>query len=90
MRNAGTRSPDQPHAVIDNGYANGADRSAPRISMFWSVMVLRYADPATALRKVDNKHHDTGGDRGIAQKAHFSEISVSAKICRIAGPAGDP
>ncbi len=63
---------DQPHAVIDNGYANGElqtgqHREDQHVLVGDGAQVRRPGD--SAADKVDNKHHDTGGDRGIAQKA---------------------
>ena len=63
---------DQSHAVIDNGYANGElqtgqHREDQHVLVGDGAQVRRPGD--SAADKVDNKHHDTGGDRGIAQKA---------------------
>ena len=65
---------DQPHAVIDNGYANGELQTGQHgedqhILVGDGAQVRRPGDsPAD---EVDNKHHDTGGDGGIAQKSPF-------------------
>ena len=51
--NAGTRSPRisrTPLYTMATPTANCRPVSTEKISMFWSVMVLRYADPATALQ----------------------------------------